>query len=49
MGGNSMRIEKVDRLSFDDEKQGDIKLDQDGTGKGKVKKGKVLTFKRKKS
>lgn len=49
MGGNSMRIEKVDRLSFDDEKQEDNKLDQDDTGKGQVKKGKVLPFKRKKS
>ena len=49
MGGNSMRIEKVDRLSFDDEKQKDNKSDQDGSGKGPVKKGKVLPFKRKKS
>ncbi|MFC1493778.1 hypothetical protein ACFL6W_00715 [Thermodesulfobacteriota bacterium] len=49
MGGNSMRIDKIDRLSFDDENQEEKNMNQDHPGKRNVKTGKVLPFKRKKS
>jgi len=49
MGGNSMRMEKIDRLSFDEEKMEEKNKEQDHTGKRNVKKGKVLPFKRKNS
>ena len=49
MGGNSMRMEKLNRLSFDDEKLEEKNINQDSTGKGNLKTGKVLPFKPKKS
>lgn len=48
MGGNSMRMEKMERLSFDDEKPEGRAVDQDNSKSKNVKTGKVLTFKRKK-
>ena len=48
MGGNSMRLEKIERLSFDDE----VKEEETGgRDTAKIKNGKtakVLTFKKKK-
>jgi hypothetical protein len=48
MGGNSMRIEKIERLQFDDEQPEDRTINQDSSGDKNVKTNKVLPFKRKK-
>ena len=48
MGGNSMRLEKIERLSFDDERPEDKTSDQDTSNNKKTKSGKIVTFERKK-
>ena len=45
MGGNRMRMEKIDRLSFDDEKPEDKSMDQDIPGKKPARTGKIVPFK----
>ena len=47
MGGNSMRMEKIERLVFEDESEGQF-YEEPADGKKKNKKeGKIVPFKRK--
>jgi len=46
MGGNSMRIEKIERLAFDDESE-EKTTEQDLSSGGSKKTNKIVPFKRK--
>ncbi len=48
MGGNSMRMEKIEKLQFDDEQPEDRTVNRDSSEEKNGKTNKVLPFKRKK-